>query len=498
MMYSAVRGRSKVLLYFPALSPAAPRGNGPIAEPLPLLALAPHLEAAGFEVLIHDARLPGDVSALLTQHRDSLLCVGVSVMGGYQVVDGHAFSRRVKASCPELPIIWGGWFPTTVPEQCVDSGNVDLALRGQGEERFSELARRLARGAACDDIPGLSYKRDGRIVHHPAPPLVDPNSFLPKDYGRLDPRQYSHGNGLLHYATSVGCPFQCSFCGPAPYFNRTWYGLNPARVVSEIKAITREHQVRQVAFWDFDFFIDLSRVKAILRGFLAENFTFSWFALCNISRALEFDEELFELLRATRCLSIGVGVESGSQRIRDLYDKGFSGAQFDLLLERFAPSGIAVRTNFMIGPPTETREEFMESLRAMCAVRRAHPRNVVSLLQFTPVPWTRLYRHVEHERKERLPNSLAEWEEFYRGYLEVHEVPWLAPKDAFGRQPALFYFKLAFMNPKGRGRLLRIPLSVIKMIAALRVRHEVFALPLLWYLAMRLRSVLVRRFLKVL
>lgn len=498
MPYSAVIGRNKILLYFPALSPSAPRCNGPIAEPLPILALAPHLDAAGFEVLFHDARLPGDFSSLLAEHGQSSLCVGVSVMGGFQVVDGHAFSRQVRQSCPELPIIWGGWFPTNVPEQCLESMYVDLAVKGQGEERFPEIARRLQHGEAIDDIPGLSYKRNRSIVHNPTPPLVDMNTFLPKDYGRIDPLRYSHGHGLLHYAASIGCPYQCLFCGPAPHFNRTWYGLEPARVVREIKAITEKHDVRQVAFWDFDFFIDLYRVKEILRGFLAEEFTFSWFALCNISRALDFDEELLELLRATRCVSIGVGVESGSQRIRDLYNKGFSADQFQALLEKFAPTDIAVRTNFMIAPPTETREEFMESLRAMSAVRRAHPSNVVSLLQFTPVPWTKLYQHEASERKERIPVSLTQWEGFYRNYLEVSEVPWLAPKDEIGRQPALFYFKLAFMNTNGQRALVRIPLKVLKAIATLRLRYELFGLPLTWHLVMRLRHVVIRRFLKVL
>jgi len=74
-------------------------------------------------------------------------------------------------------------------------------------------------------------------------------------------------------------------------------------------------------------------------------------------------------LRATRCVRIGVGVEGGAQRIRDLYDKGFS-----------------------------------------------------NLLQFTPVPWARLHRHVDPERRAKLPQSLAEWEAFYRGYLEASEV----------------------------------------------------------------------------
>lgn len=63
MNFSVVEGKNRILLYFPALSPGGSGNAGPVMEPLPVLALAPHLVASGFEVIFYDARLPGDFAA---------------------------------------------------------------------------------------------------------------------------------------------------------------------------------------------------------------------------------------------------------------------------------------------------------------------------------------------------------------------------------------------------------------------------------------------------
>jgi len=93
-----------------------------------------------------------------------LLCVGISAMAGYQVVDGYHFSKRAKEAFPHIPVIWGGWYPTVSPGQCLESPYIDLVVKGQGEEQLPAVAARIKTGTPVSDIAGISYKLNGDVI----------------------------------------------------------------------------------------------------------------------------------------------------------------------------------------------------------------------------------------------------------------------------------------------------------------------------------------------
>src|SRR6185436_3153136 len=65
--------------------------------------------------------------------------VGVTVMGGPQVATAIAVSRAVRGARPDVPIVWGGYFPTLYPEVALSAAYVDFVIRGQGETTLREL-----------------------------------------------------------------------------------------------------------------------------------------------------------------------------------------------------------------------------------------------------------------------------------------------------------------------------------------------------------------------
>ena len=65
-------------------------------------------------------------------------------MGGPQVATAIAVSRAVRAARPDVPIVWGGYFPSLYPDVALNSDYVDFAIRGQGEDTFDELLAALA------------------------------------------------------------------------------------------------------------------------------------------------------------------------------------------------------------------------------------------------------------------------------------------------------------------------------------------------------------------
>src|ERR1700722_18165006 len=95
--------------------------------------------------------------------------VGVSVMGGPQLRMAILVSRAIRAQAPSIPIIWGGHFPNICAESSLNAPYVDYAIRAQGEQTLLELLDVLfgAAGATLDTIAGLSWRRDGQIIHNP-------------------------------------------------------------------------------------------------------------------------------------------------------------------------------------------------------------------------------------------------------------------------------------------------------------------------------------------
>lgn len=263
---------------------------------------------------------------------------------------------------------------------------------------------------------------------------------------------------------------------------RRWYGLHPERVVRELKALSQRYHVKEVVFFDSLFFVNLERVKDILRAFLREQMEFRWFANAHVNQVVKFDDEMLGLLQATNCYGVELGIESGSQRMRDLFEKKFADDDIDRALEILSKAGISARANYIIAPPTEKKQEFLATVRSMTRVRQANQGNEVVMYQYTPIPGTPLERYEKEERKNRLPKTIEEWGTFCSQLMQGLTAPWLGRKDELNRQPILFYFKLAFVDAKRHRRRVRLPLLILQRISEFRLKREIFVLPVEWYL----------------
>ena len=117
-------------------------------------------------------------------------------MPGPQVLPAIAISRAIRRAFPDVPIVWGGYFPTLYPDAAMNAPYVDYLVRGQGEATLRALLDRLddagppaggssARNvSAIRDVAGLTWKDDGQIVHNPDRPVVSPDTLPRVPYER--------------------------------------------------------------------------------------------------------------------------------------------------------------------------------------------------------------------------------------------------------------------------------------------------------------------------
>src|SRR5437763_7877234 len=167
--------KKKVVLFFPSYRSIE------AAPPLALLALAPIAEQRGLAVDIVDSTIEPRYRERIIEQLSDAVCVGISIVTGPMIEEAIEIARAVKGARPDVPVVLGGWHPSTLAEQSLSAPYIDIVVRGQGEVTFGEILDRLLAHATLDGIPGCSYRdAEGRIIHNPSRPTVHISELPPK------------------------------------------------------------------------------------------------------------------------------------------------------------------------------------------------------------------------------------------------------------------------------------------------------------------------------
>lgn len=387
--------------------------------PLSILSVASTLVQNGFPVRIIDTRVdPAWRKTLSRAVQRKPLCVGVTTMTGSQLLTAMEASRTVREVDASVPIVWGGPHPTLFPDVTIDSPLVDMLVMGEGEITFRKLVQLLAAGDSPEDLAGLCWKPDGRLIKNPPPPFVDMDSLPDLPYHLVNVEQHLHKyfseDRVVEVETSRGCPYGCKFCYNQLYSQRRFRAQSPERVLAGLNRLNRDYRISCFHFIDDAFFTDRARVNGIVEGILEQGLSlklgFQGVRISNIA-ALS-DEEMARLVRAgARFLQFGV--ESGSERILKLIDKKLEVREVVEVNRRLAryPQIIPLY-NFMCGFPTETRAEVFETTALASRLLEENPQALISPFhQYKHYPGTALHELATTD-DYRTPGDLREWADF--------------------------------------------------------------------------------------
>jgi len=383
-----------------------------IEIPMGLLCLAGPLRAQGYDVRILDQRVEADWRAALRKELERRpVCVGVSSMTGPQIRHALEVSRFVKAA-GRAPVVWGGLHATILPEQTLAEDAIDYVVEGDGEETFPELVGAIEAGSPPADVKGVWFKTGGRVVHAGRRPHAPPDEQPPLDYELLDLGKYLRvisGLGHLNVMTSRGCTRACTFCFTAAAGSKRWRAMHADTAVERIASTVRTYGVRGVTFIDNDFFADMERGRRILRGLVREDLRLR---ISKISippdTLLRMTADDLGLLADAGCRRLTIAVETGSARMQDLLNKRTDLAALRDLNRRLRGSPLAPHYLFMIGLPTETKEDLAASVSLALELLEVNPEGNALFNIYTPFPGTRLFDlAVQHGL--RPPERLEDW-----------------------------------------------------------------------------------------
>ena len=360
--------------------------------PLAIMSLSAALDGK-YESTIIDGNVDRNYisTALRAIAGGSVSAIGVTVMGGPQLCSAIAVSKAIREKLPGVPIVWGGAFPTVVPDAALNAPYVDYVVRAQGEDTFVELLQALSehRPEALDSIPGLSWKLRGQAVHNKDRKFSSAslNRMLP--YDKLEnPRQYLTntylGRRTIGYQAALGCRYRCTFCGVASMF-RGKMALPPAERLDQDLTFMRDRfGVDAIQFYDHNFFdreVDMVPLLEVLAKFQMQ-----WWCFARSDALVNLSERSWALVKKSRLRMDYIGAESPSDWLLHDIRKGTSKDQTLEAVEKCRAHGVIPELSFMLAPPQDPEGETEKTFDFIRMIKRIHPQTEVMIYIYTPLP----------------------------------------------------------------------------------------------------------------
>ena len=382
----------KVMLILPPSKFVLKDKLGITSVPLGLAYLASFIEKDGHKVKIIDSNTLGyrikDIKEEIEKFNPHL--VGVTATTSC-IYDAYEVAKIIKEVDPGIKVVIGGPHVTFIAKETLkECPFIDVVVRGEGEETFRELVNFFESSSedtwSLEEVKGITFRKDNKIIETDSRSLIKNLDSIPfPAYHLLPMEKYRLKNKrFATIMTSRGCPFSCIFCSSSRLFGKTWRARSPENVIEEIKLLKNKYGVREIEFLDDTFTLNKKRAEKICEILIKEKIDISW--SCS-SRVDTIDESLIEKLKKAGCHTIYVGVESGSQKILNIIDKGITLPQIEKTINLIKKVNINSFGSFILGIPGETVKTIKKTINF---AKKLNP----SFVQFsicTPYPGTKLF-----------------------------------------------------------------------------------------------------------
>lgn len=297
--------------------------------PLGLMSVGAGLKEQGHEVVIYDGEI---------EH----VPLGYKYYGFGPTIAEYNYALKVKNTIksvnPDAKVIIGGPHATLNYKQCLCDG-FDCVVCGDGEYAAEK-----------------AFLTDDLVLHPPELPL-DEYPFPDRDL--LDLKGYTYClNGIraTTLLTARGCPFKCAFCCK----NHKSVRLRSVESVnSEIEMLHYDYGFNALIFPEDLFIVERTRSESIMA--LLKDLNITWRCLVRGDLIVKYGEDFIHTMVDSGCVDVGIGIESGSNKILSAVNKGESIETIEKAVNMLKDSGLRVKGFFVLGLPGESYDTISET-----------------------------------------------------------------------------------------------------------------------------------------
>ena len=305
----------------------------------------------------------------------------------FTLIDVMIVARIVKAADKGVRVVLGGPHVHIYPEESIRLPEVDFLVLGEGEVPFTRLLQNIDDYEALEGVKGIVFERNGEIINTGPEALIGDLDSLPFPARHLTKiNKYSsllaRGTLVTTMITSRGCPYKCLFCY-RPHLGKKFRARSAINVVDEIQRCV-DMGIGEILVYDDTFTIDRQRVMDICHLIMERGLNITWDIRARVDT---IDREMLKALKEAGCERIHYGIESADPKILKVLRKGITLPQVESAFKMTKEAGISTLAYFMIGSPTETREQIINTIDYAKRLKPDYSHFSIT----TPFPATPLY-----------------------------------------------------------------------------------------------------------
>lgn len=305
---------------------------------------------------------------LAVESKPDLIAVSVFTDNFHWAVD---MAGRVKSQTG-APVIFGGIYPTSVPDKAIEPDVVDMICLGEGEEAMVELLNSIEKGYIDTSIRNIWFKKDSQIIKNPIRPLLDltklphPDKELFEDFIPI--------KDCYLTVTVKGCPFNCTYCSQN-FMKRFEKGLGSIlrektteQVIDELLTMKKRYNYDEVVLMNNTFAVNDRETIRFLKLYKEK----IGVRLRVMTHPKRLNYQLAKALKEGGCFRVQIGVESMNEETRRrIMKRPETNKEVIAAFEACDKAGLTYSIDHIFGIPNDTEEDLKYALRVYSRCKKA-------------------------------------------------------------------------------------------------------------------------------
>jgi anaerobic magnesium-protoporphyrin IX monomethyl ester cyclase len=404
----------------PAIGSRIPKEQLP---PLGLLSIGGPLIDTGHDVTLIDAELTNMPVAELAEraiaHRPEIIMLGHSGSTSIHPIVAE-LTRFIRAQLPDVIIIYGGVFPTYhFREILAQEPQIDVIVRGEGEETALRLVRAIEQGDHLSTVDGIAFRERGGVVETQPAAMIEDLDAYRVGWELINHADYGYYGGMRAVVMqfSRGCPHHCNYCGQRGFWAR-WRHRDPIKFAKEIAYLHRVHGVTLFNLADENPTVNRAAWIQLCEALIAEKL--DGVKLIGSTRADDIvrDADILHLYRKAGFERFLLGIENTDEATLQRIKKGGATKTDREAIRVMRENGILSLATWVADFEDVSDRDMFRSFRQLLS----YDPDQITALYVTPHRWTGYFRQAQDRQIIQLDQR--RWDYKHQVLATRHMKPW--------------------------------------------------------------------------